>query len=221
MNQDKKFVPELKDTILVAKQVVPNLQIIMDAEDDEWTPPLKKAMCMVRDSVFAVVGYFAVRRSDELEGLKFEDIGDMATDIHFTIAQSKTDQYGFGANCVIPDVPELGNENPAHLFRLYLEARKAMGTKKVTPGCYLFPAFPTATRPESDASPHLPRMTKDMAASGLKKVYKEALGASALEGKTTVSVRSGGAKFYSLNGADETAVHQGGWKSAKMLKIVY
>ena len=149
-----------------------------------------------------VVACFGVRRGAEVVAFLMRDVTLLDDgQVRLKVVCQKNDQCGIGQVCLIPDISSLDACSPCGILRLWLQTRqKAQGHE---------PVFTTTCGSNQGSK---------VSTDWFRKLVATAFG----HGKSSHSLRKGGAVFYARGGAAEDATRQqGGWRTSEVMRTIY
>ena len=152
-----------------------------------------------------VSAFFGVRRGAEVVQMTLDDIITQSDSFwELRVKCQKNDPNGLGQLCVIPHIRALGALSPVRVLQEWIERRTHIG-KTCTLSAFLF----VTITGKAKGGP--------VSTDSLRKHVADSFGC----GKSSHSLRRGGAQFYARRGADEDATRQqGGWRTADVMRSV-
>ena len=192
-------------------------EIIISSVQEFKKFPSPTELALVRRACELVIGFFGVRRNQEVLHVKVEHVDFSHLDYtKIFVPQSKRDQLSKGHTTIIPSIPKLGFASPTKIVKAWIQFRKSFLLRKGIQDLeFLF------IRIQGRESGLGKILSPDSLTKDLKKALTDT-GTPPLK-ETIYSLRKGGAAFYCAAdpAARATAHFLADWSTTSMLDLIY
>ena len=167
-----------------------------------------KSITDMRNKAMVCVSFFGVRRSAETRAFCMEHVSISDKGISLRVTCQKNDQLGLGMTCFIPHIASMKERSPATIIKEWIAARPKICQSTSDPESLLF--ITTTGKKKTIGGP--------VSADSFRKFVSTIFGS----GKSTHSLRKGGATFLARNDAPAKVTQaQGGWRTTEVMQNIY
>ena len=167
-----------------------------------------KSITDMRNKAMVCVSFFGVRRSAETRAFRMEHVSASDKGISLRVTCQKNDQLGLGMTCFIPHITSMKERSPATIIKEWIATRPKICQGTSDPDSLLF--ITTTGSKKTIGGP--------VSADSFRKLVSTTFGL----GKSTHSLRKGGATFLARNDAPTQVTQaQGGWRTTEVMQNIY
>ena len=167
-----------------------------------------KSITDMRNKAMVCVSFFGVRRSAETRAFCMEHVSISDKGISLRVTCQKNDQLGLGMTCFIPHIASMKERSPATIIKEWIASRPTICHTTADPESLLF--ITTTGSKKTIGGP--------VSADSFRKLVSTTFGS----GKSTHSLRKGGATFLARNDAPTQVTQaQGGWRTTDVMQNIY